>query len=221
MKNYIFSEYKVINKNEYGIVKTTNKGSSKIIVLNNTPAERELLYQYEKVIETKNSSSHYELYKVTSDNKKNSASGAHGGTDVLYIRKGTGSSYNTINKMVYGKGIYNENAHTFNVDSLLYTFDLVNRKLICYNLQSNTVKDILFQMKKVKNPQVVFDVVSKKFYQPVFEFGRLIMYQINPTTGAVTEVLIVKGFQFEKRVKINNGFVYFSSNSSLYQVPLK
>ncbi len=94
-------------------------------------------------------------------------------------------------------------------DSLVYIFDLWNSKLFTYYLNSFTATEQKLDLKENHEYEVYHDEFSGGYYLIDTEKGVLTVHSVNKETGAFQKPIIVHGMQYEKDIKINNGYVYF------------
>ncbi|MBI1837311.1 MAG: hypothetical protein HYR91_08610 [Flavobacteriia bacterium] len=103
------------------------------------------------------------------------------------------------------------NISSYSQDSLIYTFDLLNKVLITTNIVTGELKELNLALNHDDKPQVQFDEFTKEYFLTANEKGIFVVYKINLKDGTFTDKFTVKSHLFPEKIKINDGIVYFTS----------
>ncbi|GEM_PF-5577845 len=129
------------------------------------------------------------------------------------------SPYNNEANYLYNQPVNSYESSLINIssfhksDSLIYTFDLLNKKIRITNLNTNNFNEIDIRLVDGKKPQITYDEMSYIFYLSVFEKGILAIYKINLEDGTLSSKLRLNNISFEENIKINNDSLYFTKRN--------
>ncbi len=107
------------------------------------------------------------------------------------------------------------NIASYTLDSLIYTFDLLNNKLITTNIHSTIQTEYNLELFHENKPQIQLDEFTKEFFISTYEKGSFVVYKVNLNDGTLNEKFILKTHLYPDNIKINDGVIYFTSISEM------
>jgi hypothetical protein len=220
--SYTISNYLDRKSNAYGLIQTNvSDGTTKILTYQSPSASNQQIYNPEKVGKRKDynsvnrNRSYYEpnlTFIKTGKMTRQTRSGSY-----------STSTYNP--PKAANIELYNSKNVYFSIDSLLYTFDLMNNKMNIYNIFSSTLKVLDYKPQHGDQSEFIFDKTTNNVFQSVIVKGVLTIYKIDLKTGNSEQFAQMNIIGFEKNIKINNGEIYFTKTTEsgfnkLYRVSL-
>lgn len=99
---------------------------------------------------------------------------------------------------------------SFSIDSLIYTFDFLNHKILTVHPLMKNVYQIPLKLINQKHSKVVIDEIGRKFYLITYNGNNTIISLINLSDGSIETKEIIEDLQELQDCKVQNGTFYFT-----------